>query len=193
MMAVQTQRANQLETQLKDQISAVSARNQQVARLNEMLNSANAVLNNFPGDAKSDTKIGDTPMNNAQNAQHNKLMELNSNLVNNGVTLTAAEGGTAGTVKWETIVDKNAPGFKQESWGYVRWGGGLVGSATTKGNVESLVQRIKSQIDSLTNTQQMDMLRLQSLNNKRNEAFDLMSNFVKKMQDSRSSILSNMR
>jgi hypothetical protein len=39
----------------------------------------------------------------------------------------------------------------------------------------------------------MDMLRLQSLNNKRNEAFDLMSNFVKKMQDSRSSILSNMR
>lgn len=43
------------------------------------------------------------------------------------------------------------------------------------------------------NSQQMDMLRLQSLGNKRNESFDLMTNFVKKMQDSRSSIIGNMR
>jgi len=39
----------------------------------------------------------------------------------------------------------------------------------------------------------MDMLRLQSLSNKRNEAFDVMTNFIKKMQDSRSSIIGNMR
>ncbi|EFI69787.1 hypothetical protein P9436_05630 [Lysinibacillus capsici] len=45
----------------------------------------------------------------------------------------------------------------------------------------------------LSNSQQMDMLRLQSMNSKRNEAFDLMTNFVKKMQDSRSSIIGNMR
>jgi len=37
------------------------------------------------------------------------------------------------------------------------------------------------------------MLRLQSLSNKRNESFDVMTNFVKKMQDSRSSIIGNMR
>jgi len=43
------------------------------------------------------------------------------------------------------------------------------------------------------NSQQMDMLRMQSMNSKRNEAFDAMTNFVKKMQDSRSSILGNMR
>lgn len=46
---------------------------------------------------------------------------------------------------------------------------------------------------SLSNTQQMDMLRLQSLINKRNEAFDIMTNFTKKMQDSRTSIIENMR
>jgi len=51
----------------------------------------------------------------------------------------------------------------------------------------------KNQIDSLSNTQQMEMLRLQGLSNKRNEAFDVMSNFIKKMQDSRSSIVGNMR
>ncbi|MFT9846640.1 hypothetical protein [Aneurinibacillus sp. REN35] len=47
--------------------------------------------------------------------------------------------------------------------------------------------------DQINNAQQMDMLRLQNLSNKRNEAFDVMTNFIKKMQDSRSSIIGNMR
>ncbi|MEY2354665.1 hypothetical protein [Lysinibacillus capsici] len=51
----------------------------------------------------------------------------------------------------------------------------------------------QGQMDALINSQQMDMLRLQSMNSKRNEAFDVMTNFVKKMQDSRSSIIGNMR
>ncbi|MCM3175706.1 MULTISPECIES: hypothetical protein [Paenibacillus] len=58
---------------------------------------------------------------------------------------------------------------------------------------EALAQQLKNQIDAASNSQQMDMLRLQSMSNKRNEAFDLMTNFVKKMQDSRSSIIGNMR
>ena len=48
-------------------------------------------------------------------------------------------------------------------------------------------------MDTLANSQQMDTLRLQSLSNKRNEAFDTMTNFIKKMQDNRSSAISNMR
>lgn len=63
----------------------------------------------------------------------------------------------------------------------------------TKGQLENLLGQIKSQIDSASNSQQMDMLRLQSLTNKRNEAFDTMTNFIEKMQDSRSSVIGNMR
>lgn len=55
------------------------------------------------------------------------------------------------------------------------------------------VQKLKNQIDAMGNSLQMDMLRLQSLSNKRNETFDVMTNFIKKMQDSRSSIIGNMR
>ncbi|MCZ1265463.1 hypothetical protein [Paenibacillus tundrae] len=55
------------------------------------------------------------------------------------------------------------------------------------------VQKLKNQIDAMGNSLQMDMLRVQSLSNKRNEAFDVMTNFIKKMQDSRSSIIGNMR
>ncbi|MGO4531311.1 hypothetical protein AB4Z30_19715 [Paenibacillus sp. 2TAF8] len=58
---------------------------------------------------------------------------------------------------------------------------------------QAAVQTLKGQIDALSNSQQMDMLRLQSMSNKRNEAFDLMTNFIKKMQDSRFSIIGNMR
>ena len=67
----------------------------------------------------------------------------------------------------------------------------LLAVQSTRANL--LEDQLKDQFDSTTNSQQMDMLRLQSLNNKRSEAFDAMTNFVKKMQDSRSSIIGNMR
>ncbi|BBI31193.1 hypothetical protein KCTCHS21_05920 [Cohnella abietis] len=63
----------------------------------------------------------------------------------------------------------------------------------TKGELENLLLHIKSQIDSASNIQQIDLLRLQNLSNKRNEAFELMTNVIKKMQDSRNSIIGNMR
>jgi len=63
----------------------------------------------------------------------------------------------------------------------------------TSEEFDTIIQSVKSRIDTLNNSQQQDMLRLQSLMNKRNEAYELMTNFIKKMQDSRSSILSNMR
>lgn len=59
--------------------------------------------------------------------------------------------------------------------------------------LEIIIQQLKSQIDSISNSQQMDMLRLQSLSNKRNEAFDVMTDFIKKMQENRKSIIGNMR
>ena len=62
-----------------------------------------------------------------------------------------------------------------------------------KGKLENENDAINRDIDSLSSSQQLDMLRLQSLSNKYNEAFDLMSNFMKKMQDNRSNIVANMR
>ncbi|GAB1159249.1 hypothetical protein YWY31_52740 [Paenibacillus illinoisensis] len=69
---------------------------------------------------------------------------------------------------------------------------GKLAQAIEAGDYE-LAQSLKNQIDALSSSQQMEMLRLQSLSNKRNEAFDVMTNFIKKMQDSRSSIIGNMR
>lgn len=117
MMAVQSQRASLLDSQLREQINSVNDRNNQVATKNEELQALNEKLAKFPADDNSEEK---------------KKLENERNT-------------------------------------------------------------LKSQIDSLSNSQQMDMLRLQSLSNKRNEAFEIMTEFVKKMQDSRSSIIGNMR
>lgn len=63
----------------------------------------------------------------------------------------------------------------------------------TAEELNQATEKLKGSIDSLSNSQQMDMLRLQSMTNKRNEAFDVMTNFIKKMEESRSSIIGNMR
>lgn len=51
----------------------------------------------------------------------------------------------------------------------------------------------KIELDRLYNAHEMDTLRLLAMSQKRNEAFDLMTNFIKKMQDSRSFLLENIR
>jgi hypothetical protein len=65
-------------------------------------------------------------------------------------------------------------------------------AATVEANKTEMTS-MKNQVDALGNTQQMEMLRLQGMTGKRNEAFDVMTNFLKKMQESRSSIIGNMR
>ena len=57
----------------------------------------------------------------------------------------------------------------------------------------SLVASLRIELDSVTNTQQTDMLRLASLSNKRNDAFDMMTDVFQKMLDSRSAIIGSMR
>jgi ethanolamine utilization microcompartment shell protein EutS len=66
-------------------------------------------------------------------------------------------------------------------------------AGTGAASASALATNLRGQIDSMSNSQQMDMLRLQSLTNKRNEAFDVMTDFAKKMQEARSSIIGNMR
>lgn len=63
----------------------------------------------------------------------------------------------------------------------------------TQADVDRTLESLRSKIDSLSNSQQMDMLRLQSLTNKRNEAFDTMTDFIKKMAEQRTNIVGNMR
>jgi len=136
LMAVQSNRANLLDQQLRDQINQIQSRNEMISKLSTLLGRLQQLQ---PGKGSAALPA-----------------ELRLELKNAGVTLPAAEV------------------LKGEEW-------------------TSLMAQLKSKIDGISSSQQMDMLRLQGLSNKRNEAFDVMTNFIKKMQDSRSSIIGNMR
>lgn len=56
-----------------------------------------------------------------------------------------------------------------------------------------LAEAIKVLAESTQHSQSAEMLRLNSLTNKRNEAFDIMTSFIAKMQETRSSVIGNMR
>ncbi|HZY20504.1 MAG TPA: hypothetical protein VFE82_18690 [Ramlibacter sp.] len=168
LLAVQTNRANVLETQLMEQMKAVQEKNETIAKLNLALGQLSGLSAKFKSDMSATTEVRDYIK--ADDYQAEK--PINNALKDAGLTIDTGKAG-------RTTDNANY------------WGG--VNGSTTKGEIESLIQTVKSRIDAMGNTQQQDMLRLQSLSNKRNEAFDIMTNFVKKMQDSRSSILSNMR
>ncbi|MFC4160058.1 hypothetical protein [Chitinimonas lacunae] len=159
MMMVQSERANLLETQIKDQLETIQKRNQDIAKLNELI-----------GKLKAARPSGTDPEAWGQLSPGNA---------------SAAEG---------IYNDVRAAGLTMPTGGDEVNNSGNNGIYDAKQKTFDVwVEQLKGKIDSLNSSQQMDMLRMQSLTNKRNEAFDLMTNFIKKMADSRSSILGNMR
>lgn len=62
-------------------------------------------------------------------------------------------------------------------------------AAWTRGRIDTAIHTVKGRIDELDNVQQLDMLRLQSLTNKRNEAFAVLEEFLRKMRENRSSVV----
>jgi len=169
---VQSERTKLLDSQLKSQIEEVQKRNEMTGALNDM----QAKLNGMKGSLDSkDAKPGDVVKGNVGTPTNDKLAT--------DYAIQAFKlGMDPAPVKATPIKDAQ---------GNIT-GANVTGLPTREG-LEKAIPDLKSKLDAASNSQQMDMLRLQSLSNKRNEAFDTMTNFVKKMQDSRSSIIGNMR
>ena len=169
LMMVQSQRVSLLDQSLNDQIKEVQARNELTASLNDMQAALNGLKAALPSkDPKPGDRVADTPENRALAAK----FASHSHALDRGTSPVGVSGA---------IGEDNAVSSSQ------------ISSLPTREDLEKMITSLKSEIDTNSNTQQMDMLRLQSMSNKRNEAFDVMTNFVKKMQDSRSSIIGNMR
>lgn len=158
MMAVQSDRANNLEVQLKGQLKAVADRNAQIADLNKLLTELRTMR-----PSGSDTeKWGNLGADKAAGEA------LYAKVVAAGLTMPTGDDAVNQTTSSTNIYDAKQKTF--DTW----------------------AEEIKGKIDSLSSTQQMDMLRLQSLSNKRNEAFELMTNFIKKFSDSNAGIIQKM-
>ncbi|MBF5005595.1 hypothetical protein [Diaphorobacter caeni] len=60
------------------------------------------------------------------------------------------------------------------------------------GELEVMIQNIKSSLDGLSNDQQMHMTRLQNLMSKRNECFDSMTNTLRKIQEQKDRMIAHI-
>ena len=63
----------------------------------------------------------------------------------------------------------------------------------TKYEVEEWLQKVKSKIDGLNNESEKDMSRLESLVDRRDEAFSTASDLMSKVSDTRSNLISNLQ
>jgi hypothetical protein len=176
---VQSDRVRLLDTQLVDQVKAVQSRNDQIAKLNTVLSSLNTFATQIDGkDAGSKVKDWSDP----KIKQYE--MPLNDAIKDAGIT----------DLGFKSTTGQRTPGTdetKDGSAGKLISGTGVVSSATTKGEIEAAITKIKGMIDAESNNQQMDMLRLQSLNNKKSESVEILTGTQKKHSDSTSGIIRN--
>ena len=163
LILVQMERVKLTESELSDQINAIRARTDRIKSLNDIRSQLQTAKTAFNGDAK------DT--DNASGQQNWK---------NNGSLQTAANN--LANMLDAMGIAPNTPSINE-----------LRNGSFSKSRLDALDTELKGKIDSETSGSQMDMVRMQSLNNKRSEAFDTMTNMLKKSSDSKSSVVSNMR
>lgn len=215
LMMVQTRRNELIEDQLRGQLAVVQSRNDQIASLNTTMTQRSTEINELKTSVEADQKkIAELE------AMKNQLGEVHGRDPNGWTGLSWGWGGDNHAASHDMLSRVRAEGLTDVGptpRDIDRNGTMDAHGSTVKGWMDQLDQKIsalqqrietsgqeirgketeitsiKGQIDSVSNSQQMEMLRLQSLSNKRNESFDLMTNFMKKMQDNRSSIMSNMR
>ncbi len=212
LMSVQCERANLLEEQLKGQMKDVQLRNTQISKLNEALSAGRELSARFSDKDGSTKKVSDLVKSERKEYHKTDEWKAESKTIKNGFSaqdlaiynasdleriVKYGKEGVARKVELDKMLtapdNRTATGHALEKLSIAASAANISVDIKSKGELEKALENLKSLIDTHSNSQQMDMLRLQSLSNKRNEAFDVMTNFIKKMQDSRSSIIGNMR
>jgi len=163
MMVAQMERVRLIDLELGGQVDSIRARNDRIKSLNDIRAMLLTTKTAFNNDAK------DTDNASGQ-----------ANWKNNGALQQDA-------AKLADMLDAMGISPNTPSVSEIRSGN------FSKARLEALDTELKGKIDSETSGSQMDMVRLQSLNNKRSEAFDTLTNMLKKLSDGKSSIISNIR
>jgi len=171
MMAIQEERVRLLDEQLKQQRDLVSDRDQHLQELNELLKATQATDEAIRNGKDLQAIMAlfrklSSEMRSA--ARVSRQQEFNKSIEN--LQANAEEIRKAADQRFTAAIAQ----------GSLQIVGGVTGVVNTEINVQS-------------DYHQMDLDRLQSLKDKRNEAHEIMQELVQEMQNSRSSIIGNMR
>ena len=208
LMAVQTNRVNLLDQQLKDQMGAVQDRNNRINELNVGMNGMNKILAGAgtaatdlvsqPAFGQAGPRVPDTAAIEAATSavtaadQNVATAQSNFDRFSKGFGSSFLDAKEAAAYALNEAKAQQASATAALADTKLGLHDPQAAAVRTRADAEAYIKGQQSQIDALGNSQQMDMLRLQSLSGKRNEAFDIMTNFMKKMADSRSGIASKI-
>ena len=177
---IQGERVRLLDAQLVDQVKAVQARNEQIARLNNVLSELTKFQGAIDG-TDAGSKVKDWNWDKVDKYE----IPLNDAIQAAGVSDLGFSGAGRVTPGPGQSVD--------DGHGHVVSGQtNICNGSTTKGQIDAAITKIKGLIDAESNNQQMDMLRLQSLNNKKNESVEILTSTQKKHADANSGIIRNL-
>ncbi|WP_028879843.1 hypothetical protein [Terasakiella pusilla] len=153
MMMLSLERADSLESQLKDQAN-------QMKNINDEIKMAN----HFMAEARRLKESAGDEVSNESSATPFKMAD--------GTTVTMTEFFKSRGVSKDTTGND---------------------TKHNKGEWDVNIEHIKTHADSLNSTSQLEMIRLQSLMNKRNQAFEMASNVMNKLSGVMDKIIGNMR
>jgi len=177
---VQGERVKLLDQQLVDQVKAVQARNDQIAKLNNALSELTKFQGAIEG-TDAGSKVKDWNWDKVDKYE----IPLNDAIQEAGITDIGFTGAGRVTPGKDQSLD--------DGHGHVLQGQkNTSNGGTTKGQIDAAITKVKGLIDAESNNQQMDMLRLQSLNNKKNESIEILTNTQKKHTDANSNIIRNL-
>jgi hypothetical protein len=175
-------RYTQLGAVLKIYTDAAQQRNVQLEKLNTLVGALGRTVATFPPDAKpTDTLDGTTKAAWGKDPKYVKIeREINTAFLDAGITHPDLSHDTTGRT---SMVDKDGKP--------VTLPGGLAGG-TTKGELEGMLTKLKGKIDSVGNSQQLELVQLQSLMSKRDESLTVATNLQKRNEDGIKSIIRNL-
>ena len=177
---VQSERIRLLDQQLVDQVSAVKSRNDQIAKLNDVLTKLTAFQGAISGTEPNST-VKDWDWDKVDKLE----IPLNDAIRAAGITDMGFTGdGRVTPEKGQSIDDGHGHVIRGQT--------NTCNGGTTKSQIDAAINKIKGMIDAESNNQQMDMLRLQSLNNKKNESVEILTNTQKKHTDANTNIIRNI-
>ena len=234
ILAIQVERGQILDNQIKDQMEEMQRRN---ATLRD-LNAAMSAMRGERPDGKPDSKgnIMDATFIDSDGEEQNAFAYVRDLGVDVGVDWAGIEEAgrakeamdeflgtyTGGVKNYPTFTDRNGNQVYVTRWaedtkGIKGFDRGNSDTIAVRDEFESLqgklgvelergatvqisqtkwddaIANIKTAVDTINNQSQMDMVRLQGLMDKRNQAFDMMTNTISKSGKSLDGVIGNMR
>ncbi|MFZ9627092.1 MAG: hypothetical protein ACO3AD_17680 [Burkholderiaceae bacterium] len=187
LAAVQLRRADLIEGQLRQQVQDVQGRNNALAALNTLKGSISTQASYFGGDAGKGQLIDQAHYNPSNYDKERLKKAYTENPEQALADAKAGVYGNAGKELAEFAQSLRNNGFDDQTVFKVANG------SVTAAELDSVKTTTNAKADNLSSSQQLDMIRLQALQQRRTESFDVVTNTYKKMGDSRASVVSNMR